>query len=84
MLLRLAQLLMMKIRVGDGWTVVCSKKRRNMKNLKKKEDFGEGGLFSISEEKGGSKKNGSKKEEGVFKPGSLRSDSKTETFQEAC
>ena len=83
MLLLLAQLQMMKIRVGDGWTVVCSKKRKNLKNLKEKKDFWEGGLFNRSKEKGGSKKNESKKEEGVFKPGSLRSDSKTENFQEA-
>ena len=42
-LLLLAQLLMMKIRVGDGWTVVYSKK--NLNNLKEKKVFGEGGLF---------------------------------------
>ena len=53
-----------------------------MKNLKEKRDFGEGGLFNRSEEKGGSINNESKKEEGIFKPGSLRSDSKTENFQE--
>ena len=40
MLLLLAQLLMMKIRVGDGWTVVCSKKRQNKKNPNGKNDFG--------------------------------------------
>ena len=83
MLLLLAQLPMMKIRVGDGWTVVCSKKRQNMKNLKEKKDFGEGGLFNRSKEKGGPKRKGSKKDEGVFKSGSLRSDSKIESFQEA-
>ena len=46
MLLLLALLLMMKIRVGDGWTVVCSKKRQNKKSLKGKNDLGKVG-FSI-------------------------------------
>ena len=46
MLLLLAPLLMMKIRVGDGWTVVCSKRRQNKKSLNGKKDFGKGG-FSI-------------------------------------
>ena len=51
MLLRLAQLLMMKIRVGDGWTMVCSKKRLNKKRLNGKNDFGKRGFFNYGKEK---------------------------------
>ena len=83
MLLPQVPLPMMKIRVGDGWTVVCSKKRQNKKSLKEKKDSGEGGLYKTGKEKGGSKRKGSKKDEGVFKPGSLRSDPKIESFKEA-
>ena len=71
-LLLLAQLQTMKIRVGDGWTVVFSKKRKILKNLKEKKDFGEGGLITRSKKKRGSVKNESKKEEGIFKSGSSR------------
>ena len=46
MLLLLALLLTMKIRVGDGWTVVCSKKRQNKKNLNGKKDFGKRRFFN--------------------------------------
>ena len=45
--------------------------------------MGKEGFLNRSKEKGSSIKNESKKEEGIFKPGSLRSDSKTENFQEA-
>ena len=51
MLLLPALLLMMKIRVGDGWTVVCSKKRQNKKSLKGKNDLGKGGFFNSGKEK---------------------------------
>ena len=50
MLLLLAPLLMMKIRVGDSWTVVYSKKTKNSLNGKK--DFGKGGFFNSGKEKG--------------------------------
>ena len=46
-----ALLLMMKIRVGDGWTVVCSKKRQNKKSLKGKNDLGKEGIFNSGKEK---------------------------------
>ena len=46
-----ALLQMMKIRVGDGWTVVCSKKRQNKKSLKGKNDLGKGGFFNSGKEK---------------------------------
>ena len=83
MLLLLAQLQMTKIRVGDGWTVVYRKTRENLKSLKEKKDVGEGRFFQRSKGKRGSINKESKKEEGIFKPGSSRSDSKTENFQEA-
>ena len=51
MLLRLAQLLMMKIRVGDGWTMVCNKKRHDKKRLNGKNDFGKRGFFNYGKEK---------------------------------
>ena len=51
MLLLPALLLMMKIRLGDGWTVVCSKKRQNKKNLNGKNDLGKGGFFNSGKEK---------------------------------
>ena len=51
MLLLVAQLLMMKIRVGNGWIVVCSKKRQNKKSLKEKKDSGEGCFFNSGKEK---------------------------------
>ena len=51
----------MERRVGDGWTVVCSKKRLNKKRLKGKKDFGEGGFFNSGKEKGSEKEG---KEEG--------------------
>ena len=40
-----AQLQTMKIRVGDGWTVVYRKKKENLKILKEKKDFREGRFF---------------------------------------
>ena len=52
MLLRLAQLLMMKIRVGDGWIVVCNKKRHNKKSLTGKNDLAKGGFFNSGKERG--------------------------------
>ena len=55
MLLLLAPLLMMKIRVGDGWTVVCSKKRQNKNSLNGKTDLGKGGFFNSGKEKGSEK-----------------------------
>ena len=54
-----------------------------MKSLKEKKDFGEGGFFQRRKEKSGSMNKESKKEEGILKSGSSRSDSKTENFQEA-
>ena len=61
MLLLLAQLLMMKIRVGNGWTVVCSKKRQNTKNLNGKNDFGKR-VFLISGKEKRSEKEGKREE----------------------
>ena len=75
MLLFLVQLQMTKNQVGDGWTVVQRKKRENLKSLKEKKDFGEGRFFHRRKEKSGSMNKESKKEEGIFKSGSSRSDS---------
>ena len=65
----------------DGLLSIVRKEK--IEEFEREESFGEGGLFNRRKEKGGSIKNESKKEEGIFKPGSLRSDSKTENFQEA-
>ena len=57
----------------DGLLSIVRKEK--MKNLKEKKDFWEGGLFNRSKEKGGSKKNESKKE------GVCALNSKTESFK---
>ena len=50
MLLLLVQLQMTKSRVGDGWTVVYRKKR-NLKSLLEKKEFGEGRFFNSDQQK---------------------------------
>ena len=61
MFLLLVQLQMTKNRVGDGWTVVYRKKRKILKSLKEKKDFGEEGFFNSDKEKR-SEKEGKRKE----------------------
>ena len=50
MLLLLVQLQMTKNRVGDGWTVVFRKKR-HLKSLKEKKEFGERRFFNSDKQK---------------------------------
>ena len=65
-----------------GETLV-HKKKRKMKSLKEKKEIGEGRFFQRRKDKNEFMNKESMKEEGIFKSGSSRSDSKTENFQEA-
>ena len=76
MLLRLAQLLVMKIRVGDGWTVVCSKKRQSKKNLNGKNSGKE-----KRSEKEGERESKDFKEANFQEDRSLRSGPKLSSFE---
>ena len=58
----------------------CNGKKQNKKSERKRKDSGEGRFFNTGKEKGGFKKKGSKKDEGVLKSGSVRSDPKMESF----